>query len=41
MRKLVTVRRLLEDAKEQGLDPDQLYVDENDVVELAEDEEED
>lgn len=40
MRKLVTVRRLLEDAEEQGLNPDELYVDPEDVVEAIEEAEE-
>lgn len=39
MRKLIKVERLIEDAEAQGLDPDQLYVDPDDVVELEKDEE--
>ena len=39
MRKLVPLRRLLEDIEAEGLDPDQVFVDPDDIVELEEESE--
>jgi len=41
MRKLVRVRKVLEEAEDEGLDPEQIYVDPDDIVELEEEPEED
>lgn len=40
MRKLITIEQLLEDAKLEGLDPDQIYIDPDDAVEIPEEPEE-
>lgn len=40
MRKLVRLNKVLEEAEDQGLDPDQIYVDPDDIVELEEEPEE-
>ena len=39
-RRLVPLRRLIEDTEDQGDNPDALYVDPDDVVELEDDEQE-
>ncbi len=38
-RRLVPLRRIIEDVEEQGRDPDDLYADPDDIAELEEDEE--
>lgn len=35
-RQLVSLRQLIKDTEEQGNDPDDLYIDPDDVVELEE-----
>ena len=40
-RRLVPVKRMIEDAENQGLDLDELFVDPDDVVEIEEEPEED
>ena len=40
MRKLVRVSKVLEEAEDQGLDPEQIYVDPDDIIELEEEPEE-
>ena len=39
-RRLVRVHRVIDEAEEDGLDPDQLFVDPDDVIELEEEQEE-
>ena len=36
MRQLVPLRRLIEEAEENGLDPDHIFVDRSDLLELPE-----
>ena len=40
MRKLVRVSKVLKEAEDEGLDPEQIYVDPDDIVELEEEPEE-
>ena len=39
-RRLVTIRKIVEDAEERGEDLDTIYVDPDDIVEIDEDTEE-
>jgi len=41
MRKLITIEQLLEDAKLEGLEVDQIYIDPDDAVQIPDEQEED
>ena len=38
-KRLVSVRRVIEDAEDEGQDPSQLFINPDDIVELEEDDE--
>jgi len=41
MRKLITIEQLIEDAKLEGLEPDEIYLDPDDAVQIPDEPEED
>jgi len=41
MRKLITLEQLIENARAEGLEPDQIYIDPDDAVEIPETEDQD